>query len=76
METLLLTLVIFLACGLAILLVVLPVFFAFTRGHNDRWAITLFFVLAGWTGLGYFICLIWSLGGDTKKKYEAFNGAR
>lgn len=49
---------------LAILVVYLaPALIAFWRGHQSRWAIALVDVLLGWTVVGWFVALLWSLTG-------------
>lgn len=39
----------------------LPSFVAFTRGHQNWWAIVAFNLLLGWTVLGWVFALFWSL---------------
>lgn len=54
-----LTLVLFFAVILAILLI--PTMVAFSRKHPNRWAIFLVNFVTGSTGIGWFACLIWAL---------------
>ena len=58
--------------GLADLLVFLvllgmylsPAIIAFIRGHKSRWGIAVLNLFFGWSVLGWFISLIWSLSNN------------
>lgn len=39
----------------------LPWAIAATRGKGDRWSIFWVTLLLGWTGIGWLICLVWSV---------------
>lgn len=38
-----------------------PAIIAFTRGHNNRWAILVLNVVGGWTAIAWIAALVWSL---------------
>ena len=40
----------------------LPAWIALGRGHHQKWAIVATVILLGWTGLGWIVALIWSVG--------------
>lgn len=44
----------------------LPAIIGEARKHNDKNAITALNLFFGWTLLGWFVCLIWSLTGNVK----------
>ncbi len=55
----------FLAMALSgVLLYLLPSAVAALRRHRDRGALLALNLLAGWTGLGWLIALVWSLTGS------------
>jgi hypothetical protein len=43
------------------LVVLIPTFVAYARVHHNRQAICALNLLAGWTGLGWVIALVWAL---------------
>ncbi|MFP6771756.1 MAG: superinfection immunity protein [Alphaproteobacteria bacterium] len=43
------------------LLFFLPAIIAFLRGHPRRWAIVVLLLALGWTVVGWWVALIWSL---------------
>ena len=51
-----------------ILLFLLPIAVAFTRGHNNAIPITLINLFLGATIVGYFLCLAWSFNDNTDPK--------
>lgn len=55
---------------LAVLLVLylIPSAIAYRRWHRSYKAIVALNILLGWTFLGWVICLVWSLSGDTERK--------
>lgn len=54
-----------LAIGSAVL-VFLPVLVAAVRGHNNGIPILLVTLFLGWTGIGWFVALIWAFTGNTR----------
>lgn len=58
---------------LAVLTVlIMPIIVAFRRRHQSRYAILIFMIFFGWTGVGWIIALIWSLSG-TNIRNQNFN---
>jgi Superinfection immunity protein len=45
---------------LGVLIALLPTRIAFKREHDRRIAITLVNLLAGWTGIGWIVALVWA----------------
>lgn len=59
--------------GLFILIMLLipymiPSIIAYRRWHRSYKAIIALNILLGWTFLGWVVCLVWSLSGDTEPK--------
>jgi hypothetical protein len=52
-----------LAIALIVFVYILPGWIAWSRKHPSKWAIILIDIALGWTGIGYLVALIWSLGG-------------
>lgn len=52
---------------IGIVLYFLPAIIAFSRKHEHILAICLINLLLGWTFLGWFAALLWSLNRDTKQ---------
>jgi hypothetical protein len=47
---------------LAVLIALLPTAVAFRREHDRRIEIALLNLLAGWTGIGWIVALVWAAG--------------
>jgi hypothetical protein len=45
---------------LVVLLALLPTLIAFQREHDRRIEITFLNLLAGWTGIGWIVALVWA----------------
>lgn len=50
--------------GVLFVIFSLPTVIAFGKGHNYRWIILFINVLFGFTLIGWFGALIWSIAGD------------
>ncbi|MBC8240830.1 MAG: superinfection immunity protein [Alphaproteobacteria bacterium] len=44
------------------LLFFLPAILAILRAHPRRWSILILLFVLGWTGIGWLVALIWSMG--------------
>jgi hypothetical protein len=53
---------------LGIVITLLPAIIAFARSHQSKWGITILTVLAGWTGIGWIIALIWACSDPNKNQ--------
>lgn len=49
-------------------LYLLPAIIGVNRNHKHKLLIVILNTLLGWTGVGWLICLIWSLTTDKKEK--------
>jgi hypothetical protein len=45
-----------------VLIALLPTLIALRRKHEHRVAITFLNLLAGWTGIGWIVALVWATG--------------
>lgn len=52
-----------------IIVYMFPFLIAVFRGHLGKWSIMVVNLALGWTFIGWFICLIWSLNSNTKSNY-------
>lgn len=46
---------------LVVLIALLPTLIAFRRKHEHRIGITFLNLLAGWTGIGWIVALVWAM---------------
>ncbi|WP_421846220.1 superinfection immunity protein [Novosphingobium sp.] len=64
---------------LIVLLIVLPLSFAptiiaFSRKHAKKWLVLALNLLAGWTGIGWILALIWAIIGKPANAETSTDG--
>ncbi len=48
---------------------ILPTIIAFTRTHQDRWAIGVFNLSLGWTVIMWFVTMVWAFRDKPMKRF-------
>ena len=54
--------------GAIAVLYMVPSIIAYNRNHNERNAIIVLNIFAGWTVVGWIIAIVWAVTSDIKKK--------
>ena len=66
---------ILIACGIALLFYFLPSFIAFTRKTPNALPLFIVNLLLGWSGLGWFACMLWAIIEQPRGQPVAYQAA-